>query len=260
VSVPHVNELQSKLGTRGLTVVGVTGEPKGLTEKWIKEKGATYGYSYDKGNAFHTASKAGGWPHAILVNPAGKIVWTGHPGNLQETQVEEALTGALTKPLWELPKEFLKARAAISKDQLTAALKEIDAVAGTASVSAEAATLRAAVSAMIDGRLAGGQAAAVAGDWSGAKTIYDQLAKATPGLPAEKTAKDALAEIAKNADAQKAIKADKALEPVMAMPDKKPKDKEAKVAALRDFVKHNAGLFAAKRAEEAVTALTATKG
>jgi hypothetical protein len=255
-----MNELQSKLGPRGLTIVGVTGEPKGPTEKWIKDKGATCGYAYDKGNAFHTASKAGGWPHAILVNAAGKVVWTGHPSSVQEAQVEEALVGALAKPLWELPKEFAKVRTAIGKDQLATALKETDAVAKAPALTQEAESLGKAIQTMIDGRLAGAQAAGAAGDWAGAKAAYEQVVKSAPGLPAEAAAKTALTEIAKNPDAAKGIKAQKALDSVLAMPDKKPKDKEAKLAALREFAKRNAGVFAAKRAEDAAEVLAASKG
>jgi hypothetical protein len=254
-----LNELQEKLGGEGLTIVGVTGEPKGPTEKWVKDKGAKYGYAYDKGGAFFRAVKAGGYPHAVLVDATGKIAWTGHPGNLQEDAVRGALTGALKKPLWELPKDFAKFRAAIGKDQLSAALKELDALAKAPNPPADLDVLKGAVQSMLDGRLAGAKAAGEAGDWASAKEGYERLAKAAAGLPVEKDAKDALAELGKNADAQKGLKAQKELAGLLEMPEKKEKERTAKVDALKAFAKKYGDSFAGKKAAEAAEALSAAK-
>ncbi len=171
-----------------------------------------------------------------------------------EGLLKQAMQGALKKPLFELPKEFAKVRAAIQKDQLAGALKELDVLAKAPSPSPEVDPLKASVLAMVEGRLAAASAAAAAGDFATAKDGYERLAKGAAGLPAEKSAKDALAEMAKNPEAQKGLKAQKALEAILAMPAKKSKDVEARNAALKDFAKRNQGTFAASKAEAALAA------
>lgn len=253
--MPHLNQLQEKFGAEGLTIVGVTDEAKGPTEKWVKDKGAKYGYAYDKGGKFSRLAQVTGIPHVVLVDATGKVVYKGGAGGYSEDLLKQATAGALKKPLWELPKEFAKARAAVQKGDLAAAIKESEALAKNEKVAAEAEGLKTALLAMLEGRLAGAKASGEAGDWMGAKTAYEQIAKSAKGLPAEKSAIEALAELAKNPEAQKGIKAQKALDELLAMPEKKEKDREAKMSALRAFAKKNDGSFAAKRAEEAASGL-----
>ena len=47
-SVPHVNEIQTEWGPKGLSVIGVTDESQSLTEPWIAAHKAEYAYAYDK--------------------------------------------------------------------------------------------------------------------------------------------------------------------------------------------------------------------
>jgi hypothetical protein len=237
----------------------VTGDAKGPTEKWIKEHGAKYGYAYDKGGKFARLAGISSIPSAVVVDATGKVVYSGGAGGYSEELLKQAMTGALKKPLWELPKEFGKIRAAVVKGDFAAALKEAEALEKNDNLAAEATAMKASLTSLVEGRLAAAKSAGDAGDWAGAKSAYEQLAKGAVGLPAEKAAKDALAEIAKNPDAAKAIKAQKALDAILALPDKKAKDKEAKLAALREFAMKNSG-FAAKRAEGAAGALAGQKG
>jgi hypothetical protein len=238
-----------------LTVVGVTGEAKANTDKWVKDKGAKYAYAYDRSKKFFRLAGVSGIPHALLIDATGRVLYSGGAGGYSEDLLKQAMTGAAKKPLWELPKEFAKARTAIVKGDFAAALKECDALAAAEKVAADAEALKAVVKSMIEGRLSGAKAASDAGDWAFAKETYEKLAKGCSGLPEEKAAKEALAKIAADPEAQKGLKAQKALESVLAMPDKKAKDREAKVAALRAFAKKNDGTFAGKKAEQAIDAL-----
>lgn len=243
-----------------MTVVGVTSETKASTDKWVKEKGAKYAYAYDRSKKFMSLVGVTGIPHALLIDATGRVLYSGGAGGYSEELMKQAMTGAAKTPLWELPKEFAKARAAIVKSDFAAALKECDALASNQKVTAEAEALKTTVKAMVEGRLGGAKSAGEAGDWAFAKDAYEKLAKGCVGLPEEKAAKEALTAIAGNAEAQKGLKAQKALEAVMAMPDKKAKDREAKAAALKAFAKKNDGSFAGKKAEQAADALSSKKG
>ncbi len=238
----------------------MTSETKASTDKWIKEKGAKYAYAYDRSKKFMSLVGVTGIPHALLIDSTGRVLYSGGAGGYSEELMKQAMTGAAKTPLWELPKDFAKARAAIVKGDFAAALKDCETLAANQKVTAEAEALKVTVKAMVEGRLGGAKSAGEAGDWAFAKDTYEKLAKGCVGLPEEKTAKEALTAIAGDAEAQKGLKAQKALEPLLAMPDKKAKDREAKVAALKAFAKKHDGTFAGKKAGQTADALAAKRG
>jgi hypothetical protein len=230
--------------------VAVTSEAAGPTEKWISEKGAKYGYAYDKGGKFMRACGVSGIPHAMLVDASGKVVFDGGPGQINEDMVRGALQGALKTPLWELPKPFSKTRGAIAKGDLATALKESDALHQDAANAEAAKLLSEAIKGMVSGTLAGADALAAEGDWLGADREWKRLLKSAKGLPEEATAKSKLAELAKNPEAKKGLKAQEAFEKLTAEPVKSKKDAEERVLALDAFLKKNEGTFAGKKALE----------
>ncbi len=228
----------------------MTSEPTGPTEKWIAEKGAKYGYAYDKGGKFARSCGVSGIPHAMLVDASGKVVFDGGPSQINEDMVRGALTGALKTPLWELPKPFAKARGAVTKGELGVALKEAEALKQDAANAEIANTLAEAIKGMITGTLTGADALATEGDWLGAQREWKRLVKSAKGLPEEAAANAKLAELGTNADAKKGIKAQETLEKLTAEPVKKKKDAEERVVALDAFIKKNEGTFAGKKALE----------
>jgi hypothetical protein len=236
-----------------VTVVGVTGEAKGPTEKWISEKGAKFGYAYDKGGKFARLAGVKAIPHMLVMDATGKVLMNGE--HATEDALRQAAAGAIKRPLWELPKEFAKVRAGVAKGDFASALKECGNLAKKEALAQDAEATSKALQSLIDGRLEAAKAAATAGDWASAKAAYEALAKGCVGLPAEKTAKEALSEMSKNAEAQKGLKLQKALDALLEMPEKKDKDRAAKADALDAFAKKNDGTFAGKRAAEAATAL-----
>jgi thiol-disulfide isomerase/thioredoxin len=105
-SIPHVNQLQDKYGARGFSVLGVTTEGAKKTEPFVAEKGLHYAYGYDPKQTLHQLFQYKGIPFAVLVDPFGTIVWTGHPMALDEKDIETALVGAFEKPVWQWPAEL----------------------------------------------------------------------------------------------------------------------------------------------------------
>ncbi len=106
----------------------MTGEPKGITEKWVEQHGATYAYAYDKGESLFRAVGASGRPHAVLIDPSGTIVWSGHPARLDDKMIEAHLGSALPIPLWEWPASADKVKKAFRDGALAAAVKHIEAL------------------------------------------------------------------------------------------------------------------------------------
>ncbi|MBE7493039.1 MAG: redoxin domain-containing protein [Planctomycetes bacterium] len=85
-NVPHLNELHDTFSANGLTIIAVSNERPSIIEGFVSQHGVRY--------PVVQSSTAGGQygvesiPVAFLVNPAGKIVWTGHPAELKPADIE----------------------------------------------------------------------------------------------------------------------------------------------------------------------------
>jgi len=69
----------------------VTDEGPEKTEPWIKSKKARHPYAYDWTGELSNYFGIRGIPHSVLVDPSGRIVWRGHPNELQEGQIRPLL-------------------------------------------------------------------------------------------------------------------------------------------------------------------------
>jgi thiol-disulfide isomerase/thioredoxin len=105
-SIPHLNETYNKFKDKGLIVIGQDCWEKDetLVEPFVKKMGdkMTYRVALDdkasskKGQMAKTWMEAAGRdgiPSAFLVNTKGVITWIGHPMELKEEAIEDALAG-----------------------------------------------------------------------------------------------------------------------------------------------------------------------
>ena len=205
----HLNELEAEYGPRGLSILGVTGEREGKprTEAWVKGKGARYGFAYDRGSALQAFFKVRGIPHAILLDASGTVVWRGHPGQLDRSTLDQALAGALTLPVWEWPDEARAARQAFVSGDLGRALVEARRASGDGTEPVVAA-----LSALVDGRLAAARRAHGEGDYRAAYDIARRAAKALAGLPQAKEAEELARRIDADPGARAVMEGQKTLE------------------------------------------------
>lgn len=90
-SIPHLNEVFKKFKDKGLVVVGITDEDDNLVEKFMKQVPMDYAVAQDKGDDWGKQFGIKGIPHALLVDKSGKIVWEGHPMELDEKEIEKIL-------------------------------------------------------------------------------------------------------------------------------------------------------------------------
>jgi hypothetical protein len=257
--VPHLNELHEKWNAEGLTVLAVTGEGKAQTEPWIEANKAIFGYAYDKGGKFMNRCGVTGIPASVLIDAGGKVVYFGSPQGVTNDLVSKAVQGALKTPLYALPKEMSKVRSLLAKDNIAGAIAECDSLAKKPNAPEQAASTAEALRSLVVSNIEAADSLSASGDWLGAQQGLERMLKAAKGMPQEAAAKEKLAAIAKNSDAQKEIKAQKALERILSQPVKKAKDVEELVETLKSFAKKNAGSFAAKAAEAKIQSFSPPK-
>ncbi len=88
-TIPHAIDLYAKFHAQGLEVIGHTDASSEDLDAFIKAKGIPYIISVgpDIGDAFGAALI----PHAVLIDPDGKVAWQGPPGELTEQTVADLI-------------------------------------------------------------------------------------------------------------------------------------------------------------------------
>ncbi len=172
-----MNDLHSKFKDKGLSVIGVTGETKGQTEPWVEKHSMAYPFAYDKGLGVMSKLGLSGFPSAVLIDPSGTVVWSGHPSSLTDSTVEGVLAGALPQPAFEWPDSAKAVRKAFLKDDLAKAL------AAAIKLGEDGESVRAAVEGVIESRAAQIEKLYEEGDFLGVKESGAKTAKALGKLP-----------------------------------------------------------------------------
>jgi len=135
VSIPHLIELHQKYAEQGLVIVGHTdGSSTGL-EAFIKAKNIPYLISVgaDIGDAYGVS----GIPYVFVIDPDGKVAWHGHPGDMQESTITNALKNvrlsASPAPRFAKPASVGKVariEAGIATGKVGAGVKALEKLAG----------------------------------------------------------------------------------------------------------------------------------
>jgi hypothetical protein len=214
-----------------------------------------YAYAYDKTGKVGGRLGVAGIPHAFLIDPQGKIVWDGHPGELSEATIEKALSGSLPKPLFEFPGSATAVRTALAKHNLAVALAEAAKVPDNES----GADLKRAIQGLISGRVANMKSALKDADYLTALEAATALKKDLTGLPEAPEAEKALAEITANKDAPPVIAAQKKIRAILEQKLGKRLDYEKAVSDLKKMVGDLKGKYASKEADEALVTIAKRK-
>ena len=233
----------------------MTDEGEKDTEGFIKSTGASYAYAYDKGGKLKSWFGVSGIPAAFLVDPSGKIVWSGHPGNLDPKTIEKHLAGALPKPLWDWSAGAKDVKAALLKRKYAAAL----AAAEKLSEADDGPNIRAAIQSIVASRTASMKKALADGDFLSASTAADALVKDFDGLPEKADAAKVAEEVKANKDADRVIKAQKAIRDLQGQRLGKRKELDKAIEDVEKIKKDLAGTYAAKEAEEFLVTLNKKK-
>lgn len=222
----------------------MTEEGKRDTEKWVEAKRARYPYGYDPKGKVRRLFEAPGFPHAILIDPQGVVVWKGHPGTLSKALVEKHLAGALEQPLWSWPASAKKVRVAVQKGQLGKALEEARAL------GAEGEPLVGQLERFVAAKVASLEADVEAGDWLAVDERGKRFLSELDGLPALERVKAARAKLESDEKARAVLDAQREVRKLMAGKIKKADHAriEKKLAAIRADLP---GTAAARDAEAA---------
>jgi redoxin len=203
--VGHLDELYAKYKDRGLVVISVTDEARGLVDKFIEKTGAKHPIVIEKGSSADDYGITG-FPSMFLIDANGRIAVAGNP---QESDIERLLPEAWTLPV--LPKKLDAARKPLEKGDMAGARKALDAaLAGTGLEEADRTAAGEAVK-WIDGRgakmLAAADADAKAGDAHAAAATLRKAAESFKGLEAGAKADEALKALLAGKDTKREIDA-----------------------------------------------------
>jgi hypothetical protein len=105
--MPHLSDLQDRLGSRGLVVIGLSsadeyGSTLEKAEHVVRTQGDAIRYriAWDRDRASYqrwmARENVSGWPWAFIVDRAGRIAWIGHPERMDDA-LERVLAGT-----WDL--------------------------------------------------------------------------------------------------------------------------------------------------------------
>jgi thiol-disulfide isomerase/thioredoxin len=90
-SIPHLNEIYAKYKTQGLEIVGITDEDEATVKKFEKQIPMDYSVAINTPESIYQQFGIKAIPTAFLVDKEGKIVWTGHPLELSEAEIQAVL-------------------------------------------------------------------------------------------------------------------------------------------------------------------------
>lgn len=210
--MPHINQLVDKYGKKGLVVVGVTGEGEDPTMKYLEATGWKAIIAFESGLPSMNAYGFSGFPSAALVDAKGKVVWTGHPGGLNDSIIEENLKGAkppggqsafadALKPTFDAPKKYASIAKKIAGGQIGPGLLDVEkALAGKLSDSDQAGleALKAEVQALYDEEMKSAAEALEGKRYFDARFAWTRLEKAFRGHTLADEPKKKLDELAQD--------------------------------------------------------------
>jgi len=90
-SIAHLNKVHEKFKDRGLVILGITDEDKKEVKAFTKKTPMHYMVASDEKAKLKKSLGVNAIPHAVIVDKTGKIVWEGHPIQLDEKVLEEVL-------------------------------------------------------------------------------------------------------------------------------------------------------------------------
>ncbi|MBK8098960.1 MAG: TlpA family protein disulfide reductase [Planctomycetes bacterium] len=117
--IPRLRTLHDTCADRGLVVVSVAEEPAATVRPFAEQNGMTWPVAVAEGAM--KAWQVRGVPHAFLIGPDGKIAWTGHPGALQDKNIELLLATAIS-PLQKLTEQLAPVQDLLDRGQRGKAL------------------------------------------------------------------------------------------------------------------------------------------
>lgn len=96
-NIPHLNELAQQFENKPVTFISLTYEPEQMVEKFQKDHPIKTMIGLDNDFAMFKSYKAWGIPMTVIVNKNGRIASVLHPDNLNESVINEVLSGKVPR-------------------------------------------------------------------------------------------------------------------------------------------------------------------
>jgi len=90
-SIAHLNDLAKKYHANGLQIVGIADEDKAVVENFRDRTPMDYAVALDSNQTLAAAFGVQAIPQAWLLDKEGRVVWSGHPMELDD----QIITGVL---------------------------------------------------------------------------------------------------------------------------------------------------------------------
>jgi thiol-disulfide isomerase/thioredoxin len=90
-SIAHLNELDKKYHDRGLEIVGISDEDKSVVESFRARTPMHYAVALDTDQKLANGFQVQTIPQAWLFDKDGRVVWSGHPLELEEQTIARVL-------------------------------------------------------------------------------------------------------------------------------------------------------------------------
>ena len=90
-SIKHLNGLTKSCKEIELQVIGITDEDEATITEFRREHRMDYSVAIDTNKAMAREFHVHSIPYAVLVDSLGKIRWAGHPAELTDFSIREAL-------------------------------------------------------------------------------------------------------------------------------------------------------------------------
>ena len=133
-SIPHLNKLRAKYLERHVVILGISNEDEKTVREFMKTTPMEYLVGVDDKEGTSVAYMAGipGIPHAFLVGTDGKVVWHGHPLELDDV-LDRVLSGTFNPEIPKLEAQLQKANEANDAEAFAATVDKLLALAPTTS-------------------------------------------------------------------------------------------------------------------------------
>lgn len=199
-NVPQIEKLYAKYGPKGLRILGLSlDRNESDVVNFVNSRGIKYPVAIDDG----TESRYGisGIPAAVLVDAAGVVVWSGHPG-------EEGFEAVIAKTLENVPPPVLDGLDVSKFKDISTPLREggdfvksfkelKKYAAGNTDMRAEAKRYIDIIELRIGGHLNFAAQYEKKGNFRAAKSIYSAIAQNYEGTDGAAKAAEKLRDIAK---------------------------------------------------------------
>lgn len=195
-AVPHLNELYAKFKDQGLVIVGVSNESKSEIETSNEKVKKDFVLARIKGEDTDRAYGVKGFPSSCLVDAEGRVVWSGHPNELDEKVLTDLLAKSLVVPA--LPDAFKDINKLIASRKWGKAYDSIGKALAAKADDKDLQKGKADIESVVKRRTEEAKTALDAGEFGKAWDLYEEVAEVFSGMSAAIEAKAALETLRKN--------------------------------------------------------------